>query len=700
MFKFIIAGNPNVGKSTLFNSITKSSEHTGNYHGVTVEEKSKIVKFNNESYQFVDLPGIYSLNCNSFEEEVSKTQLLKSNNIIMLLDANSLRKNLYLCLQLSEMNINYKILINNYDYFKKNKNEIDVNLLNKNLKNEVEIVNAKKIKLQEFLKIIKNDSVFSSNYNKKTEIFKKNEQNLNNLENNFNFDYLKKYINLVKNKFNLTDYEIIHALNGDILPNLQKKQEIFDYIQQILPDLIADRYKFIDNLLEKAIKIKSGFCYGYSKFDKILLNPIFMLIFFVFTFFASIYIIFFNIGPLFSDFLINIFNFLIATPFLNFLYSTIDNIWVIQFFEGGVFSSVTTVLSFLPQVTLLFIFLGVLEDSGLIGRLAFVLDDFLSAFGLNGKAIYIMLLGFGCNTVSTMATRSMNTKELKIKSAIINPYFSCMARLPIFVIIASAFFSKYAYFVVAGLYVLGIVVALVMSLILNKTMLPTKRNDFLLEFAPLRGVEFKRVLKLGAQNGLDMLKRIFGVVLTVGIIVWILSHTKFNLQFTEAITDSILFFFADKISFLFAPIGLNNAGIVSALIVGLMAKELIVSTISITNSVNTNSALISSLTLSSSVVHFTPASALSFLVFILLYCPCMSNMAVLKKEVGGFYFAFATLSQLTIAYLMSFVVYLACTKGAMLSILAAVIIAAIVASIIYISKKIKHPKCLSCNKCK
>ena len=221
----------------------------------------------------------------------------------------------------------------------------------------------------------------------------------------------------------------------------------------------------------------------------------------------------------------------------------------------------------------------------------------------------------------------------------------------------------------------------------------------MLEFAPLRSIDIKHILQVCYTNAKDFIKRVFGVVLSVGIIIWILTHTRFNLSYTQNINDSILFSIANCISFIFAPIGLDNAGIVCALIVGFVAKELIVSTMSITNHATTNSGLISSLTLASSAINFTIPSAVSFLMFSSLYCSCASNLAVLKKETDTFTMWLSIISQFTIAYMLSFVVYQTLTKGWWFMLLSTIVIALILFAIIYAIKKIKQHKCLTCNKC-
>ena len=380
MHKVLLIGNPNVGKSTLFNSLTKSHEHTGNFHGVTVEEKRKRITFDGEEYEFVDLPGLYSLNTFSFEEEVSKNIILKEQNStkILLVDANSLKRNLYLAVQMSELNLNYKILINNYDYFLHHGGKIDEKKLQQKFGVKVEIINAKKIKLNKELlntyvdnstkqnsgfvanstklfsgsaKIIDQNYVANStnsagdfakifeighaenlqkNFEKqKNEAkFTKNLQNLcenqqifkNFSENNENFktkqkkqfknnfSYLNKFIDIVKAKFNLTNEQIIFAFNGEF-KNLTDEQ--IELIRSLYPQIIEARYKFLDDILSDCMSVKKDFVYGSSRADKLLLNPLFMFAAFLLFFFASIYVIFFGVGPIISDFLIAVFIFLI-----------------------------------------------------------------------------------------------------------------------------------------------------------------------------------------------------------------------------------------------------------------------------------------------------------------------------------------------------------------------------------------------------
>ena len=247
MCKVLLVGNPNVGKSTLFNSLTKSNEHTGNFHGVTVNEKSKTIKLNNATFNVVDLPGIYSLNTFSDEEDVTKSYILnsKKDTLLVVADCNSLKKNLYLCMQLNELGINYKLLLNNYKSYLKSGNKINLNKLKQNLGVDVEIINAKNIKPT--LSLLKNN--------------KKNTNDCN---------YLNSYLTTLKSRTNLSANELILAING-VVNNLTKQQ--IDEVKKFMPSIIEERYKHINNLIEDCVSLQKNFIYGYSKLDNFILNP-------------------------------------------------------------------------------------------------------------------------------------------------------------------------------------------------------------------------------------------------------------------------------------------------------------------------------------------------------------------------------------------------------------------------------------------
>lgn len=633
MQKILIVGNPNTGKSTLFNSMTKSDEHTGNWHGVTVKEKSKIVTFNKEDYEVVDLPGLYSLNAFSFEEEITVKYIFNhpNSNIIYIIDANNIKRNLYLLIQLLNLGVNIKVCINNYEYFQKCGGQIDISSLKKMLNCEVEIINAKKFKLtKSFFKFTKTK----------------------NINNNLN---------------------------------------------------INEIYNNVENIYTNSIKYNKNIIYGHSKLDKILLKGYIFIPVFIIFLFLCLFLIFFLIGPVLSDFLSIMLDIFIKSPLSHLLSSLHNSEWVIRIFNEAIFASIITISSFLPQVALLYIFLSILEESGVISRIAFLLDDFFSKIGLNGKCVYTMLMGFGCNTSATFTSKNMADKNSHIKTALLTPYMSCTAKLPIYSVVVSAIFGVQNFWIIAGLYLLGIVVALILAKIYDKTILKSKSDDFLIEFPPLKFPNTKDILKSSIKTTKQFVSKVFGIIFSMSVIIWLLSNVGINFRFVKT-ENSLLYLISEKICWLFKPIGLNSPYIICTLIVGLVAKELIVSSMLIFNKVSTASLLIASLPLTGSPIHFTTATAFSFLVFVLLYCPCVSNIAVLYKEVGKKYATIGIILELLIAYVVSLLFYNLIAGDIINCLISLIFISIVIFSIIYVIRRLKTKKtcssCLNCTKCR
>lgn len=585
MEQIFIVGNPNTGKSTLFNNLTKSDEHTGNWHGVTVEGKSKKINFFGADYEVVDLPGLYSLNTYSYEEQVAKDWLLKNQNakILYIVDANTLERNLYLFMQLKKYNFQIKIVINNFNYFKKKGGNIDIEKLRQMLGVNCQIFDAKKDKCK-------------------------------------------------KDFFNFSTF----AIEKDKVP--EKIYEDIGYI--------------VDCCVSK----KDGYVYGKAKSDKWTLNPIVFSLIFLVGMFLSLYIIFFAVGPKLASGITFVLNSIIRFPLNALLRKLTANQFVLALFDDGVMSACLAVCSFLPQVCLLYVFLSVLENSGLISRFAFMLDDFLNKLGLNGKCVYTMLMGFGCNTSASVTAKNMPDKNSRIKTVMITPFMSCSAKLPIYSVILSAVLGRNNIWVVAGLYLLGVVGALTLSIIFEKTCLKSSTSNFLIEFPPLKFPELKDVAKTSARSSRTFLSKVFGIIVSMSVVVWLLSNVTISFKYTGNYETSILYLISGKFNLLFKPLGFGSQAVVCALIVGLVAKELIVSTMMIFNHASSLTELIYSLTLPASLICFDFASGLSFLVFVLLYAPCISNLAVMIKEIGWKWTSISLACQFGMAYLLAFVV--------------------------------------------
>ena len=657
MKEILLIGNPNTGKTTLFNNLTKSNEHIGNWHGVTVEEKRKKFNAGGEDFELVDLPGIYSLTALSFEEQVAVDYILNGSDKLMIniCDLNNLQRNLYLTLGLLELGANILLAINTMGS-KKPFNEVDVYKLKEELGVEVFLFNASSKKdILELKLLIKK----MSDKPKKGIM----PSYINKLENYQEFKLIKNSLN-VKEKDRLNFYTIKILENDQKIIekcgfNNKKRKLNADYIQKIA----KIRYEYISCISEKAIKKIQKRAYGESKIDKIILNRFLSIPIFLGIMALIFYLTFFSVGAFFSSILSDFIQNVIGANLVNFIAGVCDIPWVIGLFENGIVAGLGSILSFLPQVVLLFFFLSILEDSGYLARLAFSFEDIFKKLGLSGKSVYTLLMGFGCSATAALTARNMEDKNSKIKTAMLTPYMSCSAKLPIYAVLGGAFFGASNIFIVFSLYLLGVVVAIILSMILEKTALKSKNQSFILEFPPYRIPSFKRVLNIIADNLKQFIIRIGSVIFAMNIIVWLLGSFSFSFTYVPdtggvSMLENIGKFLAP----IFIPLGFGNWGATSALIAGLVAKEVIVSSIAIFNGIDVNAGSMteqvqSSILNPNSAVYFTPASALSYMVFCLIYMPCIATMSVLNKEIGTKWTVISIIIELVIAYLLSLVVY-------------------------------------------
>ena len=612
--KILLVGNPNTGKTTLFNSLTKSNEHVGNWHGVTVSEKEKPFSAFEKKFVLVDLPGLYSLTPLSYEEEVASKYIFENSScpIINICDINNLKRNLFLTLQLKEISNEIILFVNTFQNIKNNKTlkekikqaesalkKLDIKFFIGNAENKKDI--------QKFKKLLLNLKLNTNNQIKKIENKYKKENNLNFLKEN------KEAFLKINSLFNL--------------------------------------------------EIKEERAYGNSKLDKILLNKYLALPIFFGILFLVFYLTFFSLGAALSDLLRELIQNIIGGQIVSWLRSVCSVAWVVDLVETGIIGGVGSILSFLPQVILLFFFLSLIEDSGYLARVAFLFEDIFAKVGLSGKSVYSLLMGFGCSTTAALTARNMEDKNAKIKTAILTPYMSCSAKLPIYAVIGGAFFGASNVLIIFGLYMLGVVVAILLSLFLEQKVLKSKAQSFILEFPAYRIPSPKRTFKILWENVKLFLIRIGTVIFSLNLIVWVLQSFSFGFKFvpTEGGT-SMLKAIGTVIAPIFIPLGFGNWGAASALIAGLAAKEIIVSSIAMFNGVDVlgdsmKSQTMRSITSPLSVVFFTPASALSFMVFCLLYSPCLATISVFKKEIGGKWTAISVALQFAIAYILALLTY-------------------------------------------
>lgn len=601
MKQVLLVGNPNSGKTTLFNNLASADEHTGNWHGVTVENKQKIFDCNGKECKLVDTPGIYSLDALSYEEKVACDFLFKnsSSKVINLCDRDNLQRNLYLTLCLIEGGFDIVVVINN----------------------------------------IKGHPIFKIDCKKLSDVLGVDVVNIN-ASNKEDMTTLKRCLDAPKKTKKLS----YHTSEFEGLTIEEKAKK---------------RYEFIENLILQCT-VRTSKVYGESKFDKVALNKWLALPVFLLILATVFYLTFFSLGTFLSDKLGLLLSFL-TNPLLRLIENAVGKNWIFDLFNVAIFGGLSTILAFLPQVVLLFFFLSVLEDSGYMSRVAFIFEDILGQIGLSGKSVYTLLMGFGCSTTAIMTARNMDDKNAKTKTAILCPYMSCSAKIPIYLVVGGAFLGSKNIWMIVSLYVLGVIVAICLSKILDKTVLKSKEQSFILEFPPYRMMSIKRVSKVLWKNVKEFLIKVGSIMITMNIIVWILSSFSFSFAYVKnGNSQSMLEFFGKVLAPIFVPLGFGNWAIVSALLSGFVAKEVLVSAIAMFNGIDASATKLLSQSILSpqSVISFSStASVISFLVYCLLYTPCVSSVSMLKQEVGTKWTILAVILQLFVAYVVSFFVY-------------------------------------------
>ena len=704
--EIVFVGNPNVGKTTLYNKITGSFEHVGNWHGVTVEKKEKIVSFDGEKYNFVDLPGLYSTSSYSFEEQVSIDHLLCSHGkIVNVCDANVLERNLLLTLELIEFGASPILAINFSDEIRKRKIFYNYNILSALLGCKVVVCdNLSRPKLIEEFVCTKSGNanlpyLKSLPLKEILSILTPNQISILGGRKNYIAIKLLEQDEFVENKLGLTNEQRIKIANIS---------HAKDYVT-LLAEL---RFEYINQILSKCQVVEKRSTYGKFAIDKIILNKYLCLPIFLGLMFLIFYITFSSVGAWLSDLLKTFIDTCIGVPISNFLIRINAPNWVVGLFAQGVIGGVGGLLSFIPQIVLLFFFLSLLEDSGYMSRLAFSFEELFYRFGLSGKSIFTILMSFGCTTTAVLTSRNLEDKNAKIKTAMLSSYMSCSAKLPIYAVIGGAFFGRGNILIIAGLYLLGIVAGLVMASIFNKKILKSGERSFVLEFPPYRFPDFRRIISVIYQNCKMFVTKVATILLSFSVIVWIMQNFTFKFEYMPTVRSgrSMLEIVGEYLAVLLRPIGLGNWGIAVSLLVGVMAKEMVVGTMAIVNKIPTTSDFdktlgVSFLT-SGFAIGFTPLTAVIMMVFSLLYLPCISTIAVMRKEIGRMWTFVSCLTQFAAAYAICFLIYNIFSNTLLAQILigfGAVLL--VIWLFVYIRRKIKSKGfaaamcCGSCNGC-
>ena len=659
---FALAGNQNCGKTTLFNALTGSNQHVGNFPGVTVEQKMGEIK-NTSKCSVVDLPGIYSLRPYTQEEIVTRDFILneKPDGIINIVDATNIERNLYLTLQLLELRIPTVIALNMMDEVRGNGGTVNIELMSQKLGVPVVPISA-----------VKNEGV-SELVRKITEVSK------------------NKILPAVKDFCpNGAVHRCIHAVSHLIEdhaarlgissrfcaskliendPEMMSRLELNDNELELLEHSVIEmehetgldrnaaladmRYNFIESVCSQAVvRCRESKEHKRSvKIDNILTNKYLAIPIFILIMLLVFWLSFNIVGEALSNLLsmgIDALSGVVDGALTSYGINPVVHSLVID----GIFAGIGSVLSFLPIIVVLFFFLSILEDTGYMARIAFVMDKPLRKIGLSGKSFVPMLIGFGCSVPAIMASRTLSSDRDRKMTIMLTPYMSCSAKIPVYAVFCAAFFQKYRALVMMGLYVFGILMSILIALIFKSTVFKGKPVPFVMELPNYRLPSADSVVLLMWEKARDFIKKAFTVIFVATVIIWFLQSFDLRLNPVENSADSILAYIGRGISPIFAPLGFGDWRIATSLISGFSAKEAVVSTMSVLVGVG-STELSSALS-----AMFTPASAVSFLVFTLLYTPCVAAVTTVKKELDSSSQAFlVVVMQCVVAWIAAFVVY-------------------------------------------
>lgn len=658
--KIGLAGNPNCGKTTLFNLLTGSNQYVGNWSGVTVESKEGILK-NHNNITITDLPGIYSLSPYSPEEVVARNYLVdeKPNVIINIVDGTKLERNLYLTLQLMEIGVPIVVAINMMDVVRKNGGKIYIEKLSKIL--GIKVVEISALKNLGIDNLINTTIQVANNKTSPPKFMKYNsnvENTLQYIESKINNNSVKEKSRYYLVKIFEKDKYILNSLNLN-LETIKKINSKINSCEELYNDesvalIINDRYKFVEVLLSNCYSAGSKSCDSSNKVDNILLGkytaiPIFILIIFL-IYYISVSLV----GNCTSDFITSvIFDDLLSNNIKTFLTDINCSNILISLINEGIINGVGSVIAFVPELIALFFFLGILEDIGYMSRIAFIMDKIFRKFGLSGKSIIPLLISSGCGVPAIMSTKTIENKKQKIITVITTTNVPCSAKLQIIALISSAIFSN-NFLVAPIIYFSSIIFVLISSLILsNLNIITTTDSPFIMEIPNYHIPSLTTIFTHLFQRIKAFLIKAGTVLVVACIIIWLLSNFGFaNGKFTylngENQNNSLMCYFSASISNLFYPLGFNNWQCISATFSGIFAKENIVSSLNVF--LNSNETIKSVLP--------TYSSAISFLVFNLLNSPCIASIIAMKKElVSKKLFIFALLYQNIFAYIISLIIY-------------------------------------------
>lgn len=660
---FALVGNQNCGKTTLFNQLTGSNQHVGNFPGVTVDRKEGMIKGYPDT-RVTDLPGVYSLSPYSSEEIVTRQFVFdeKPKGIINIVDATNIERNLYLTMQLMELDIPMVLALNMMDEVRENGGSIRINQLESML--GIPVIPISAIKNQGVDELIEH-AVHVARYQERP-----GRQDFCDPEDHGGSVHrcLHGIMHLIEDHAENAGIPVRFAAakvaegDAEMEKSLHLEQNETEMIEHIVSQMeeergidraaaIADmRFDFIQRICRQTVvkPAESKERIRSRRIDAVLTGKYTAIPTFILIMGAVFFLTFNVIGAVLQNLLEKGIDYLTA-QMDQLLTAWSVNTVIHSLVIDGIFKGVGSVLSFLPIIVVLFLFLSLLEDSGYMARVAFVMDKPLRKIGLSGRSIVPMLVGFGCTVPGIMASRTLPSERDRKMTILLTPFMSCSAKLPIYAFFATAFFPKYKALVMVGLYVVGILIGILVALIIRKTLFKGEAVPFVMELPNYRMPALKNVLQLLWEKAKDFLQRAFTVIFVATIVIWFLQSFDLHFNLTADSQNSILAVVAGLIAPVFAPLGFGDWRISTALISGFMAKESVVSTLSV-------------LTGSMDVIHkiLTPASALSLLIFCLLYTPCVAAVSSVKRELGSKWALVVVVGQCVVAWIMAALVYAIC----------------------------------------
>lgn len=659
--KIALAGNPNSGKTTIFNELTGARQHVGNWPGVTVEKKTGSAYYDGCSLQVVDLPGTYSLGAYSEDEIVARDFLISGDYDLVLdiINSGNLERNLYFTVQLLEMGVDLIAVLNMADEAEKKGIKIDHDVLSEMLGVPVVETVASRGKGVESLleETVKNTGLeeesLKINYGFEIEdliarIITQLEES--NIQDSVNKRWLA--VKLIER-----DPEAVKLLEREVANKKAKKVKSLIAETELKAELDFDsiiidkKYEFINKVVQKSVTRPAPDEEPDNisdKIDTVVTNkylgiPIFMAVMW------AIFQFTFTLGDPLIGYIETFFS--VSGAWISSLLTGLGfSSLIVSFISDGIIGGVGSVLVFIPNIFLLFLAIAVLEDTGYMSRAAYVMDKVMSKLGLHGKSFIPMIIGFGCNVPGVMATRTLDSKRDRIISILINPLMSCSARLPVYVVFAGALFPNHGGLVVFSMYLMGILLAVIMAGVFNKFLVKGERSHFVMELPPYRMPTFKGVVihmweKVGA-----FIKKAGTIIFSVAVLIWVMAHLPVGVEYASA--ESLIGRFGQLTAPIFAPLGFGNWQAASSLVFGILAKEVVVSTLGVVYAAGEGSLR------SVLASNFSPLAAYSFLAMVLIYTPCAATLGAIKSETQSWKWPIISAVYLfVLAWIVSFIIY-------------------------------------------